>query len=407
MGGLWALLVLALVGPAASSPAAAQPRAVVCVRAPSPPVPDLRIGTCWRSELGAGDSQVEPGIFYEDYRLHLDQGESVRISMTAAAPRRLDPRAQVTEEALSVFDPLLEVRSAADGAIVQTADDGPRSLSPTMVFTAPATGDYSIRARTVGPGSGAYELAVEAAIPPRPPIDLLGPVVEATLTSQNPRSDVTAGYRSAYYAFEAGAEERVRLELTSDTARPMMWLHEPPGPVLALSVTNGDNGAEIVAVLHQGGRYVVRVDAAVEDRPTHYALRLARASAAAEQPPVELRYYQPLQGVLALDAAVSLSEWSLQPDFFYRLYGLQVRAGDPVTVDLEANGFDPVLDAGGMSIFGFGAALTDDDSGPGLNSRLVLRPQQSGMVYLRVRSQGLRFGTFSLRASSGALPREP
>jgi hypothetical protein len=71
-----------------------------------------------------------------------------------------------------------------------------------------------------------------------------------------------------------------------------------------------------------------------------------------------------------------------------------------VTVESEA--FDTVLEAGGDTVLGFAAAQSNDDYGDGLNSRLVLRPERSGTVILRVRALGQSTGAFTIRAEPGA-----
>jgi hypothetical protein len=90
--------------------------------------------------------------------------------------------------------------------------------------------------------------------------------------------------------------------------------------------------------------------------------------------------------------------------YFYRLYTLPMKAGETVTIDLKAESFDPVLDAGVLSPLGFALARTNDDS-EGTNSRLVLTPTESGTIYLRARSLNAEsLGEYTLIVTEGAPP---
>ena len=102
------------------------------------------------------------------------------------------------------------------------------------------------------------------------------------------------------------------------------------------------------------------------------------------------------------------STTSGNPTFFYRLYALPVNAGETVTIDLKAESFDPVLDAGVMSPLGFAVARSNDDSeGQGTNSRLILTPTEAGTIYVRARSLNSEsLGEYTLMVRSGRPPAD-
>jgi serralysin len=70
---------------------------------------------------------------------------------------------------------------------------------------------------------------------------------------------------------------------------------------------------------------------------------------------------------------------------FHKLYTLKLTAGRAYTIHLASNRFDAFLrleDAGGTQL------AQDDDSGGGLNSQIVYRPQQTGFYRIIATSLG-------------------
>ena len=60
-----------------------------------------------------------------------------------------------------------------------------------------------------------------------------------------------------------------------------------------------------------------------------------------------------------------------------------------------------------MTVLGFAVARTNDDYGGSLNSQFVLRPTDSGIIYIRARSLGLSLGRMQLSVTEGEPPPAP
>ena len=95
--------------------------------------------------------------------------------------------------------------------------------------------------------------------------------------------------------------------------------------------------------------------------------------------------------------ALSSSDYTSIDGSYLEAWELQGRAGEAVTIDLEASAFDPVLYVAGP---GLGETLRDDDGGAGCNSRLSLTFLESGTFRVVASSLGSgQTGTYTLRVS--------
>jgi len=114
---------------------------------PAPAPGSVVIGSTVRGELSADDPQDEYGSYFDAYRFTAEEGERIRITLTSNA-----------------FDPFLYLGRMNGGVFSGewSDDDGLSGLNSLLEFTAPAAGEYVLRARSFGPGStGEYVLTVE------------------------------------------------------------------------------------------------------------------------------------------------------------------------------------------------------------------------------------------------------
>jgi hypothetical protein len=344
----------------------------------------------------SGSAPKNEDRHYDSYRLRLRQGDTVQVDMKSEA-----------------FDSYLDVTAPGAGEPLESHDDiGGGSRDARLRFTAPAAGDYLIRAQGYQGGTGAYTLAAKRRVvapPPRVIAMAAGEDVAGKFSDQSPVDDNDRPY--ALYAFDGRKGERVRIDMVGSDIDPALdlTLEDSPGSP-AFSASNDDGGeglnSRIFAILPESGRYRIKARN-INEASGSYALRLqVYPPAGPPRPPRALRREAPTLGRLAFDepgTEMGLDDAGA-PTFFYRLYTLPMRAGETLTVDLKAESFDPVLDAGIMSPLGFAVARSNDDS-DGTNARLVLSPTESGTITLRARSLNAdSMGEYTLTVTEGAPP---
>jgi hypothetical protein len=391
-------LTLAILG--ASSPAAAQPGPDECLR-PGPGAPrEIRLGGCVRSTIGPDDPKTSNGTPYEDWRLVLEDQQAIQIDMESVASGP-SPAAS--------FDTYLELRRAGEAEPLARNDDRPGSLNSRIVFPANAGGQYIVRARPLFRGGGGdYTLRIGSA--PPPPVSLIdsGPI-ETSVGTDSPPGEM-AGYHWRLFSFDGTSGERVRIDVEAGTPTVLMLLLDQNEVVVATTWAEGRR-ASLMTVLPRAGPYYLRVEVPVAAEPTSLKLNFDRRSEAARQRvPTRIAIGETISGELGLASSVSLIDpagTGAAPSFS-ELFELPLRARETVTVRLESEAFDAVLDIGRMSPRGFVATASDDDSGGGFNARLVRRQRAAGSVYLRVRALGAGAGAFRLSVARGEtpLPRE-
>jgi Bacterial pre-peptidase C-terminal domain len=392
------LLPVLLVTAAASAPAFSQQVDPSCAAVPQGAPRELRSGQCVRSTIDAADPKDDADNHYEDWNLSLAAGEAVQIDMDALAGEPLSDAATAAGETPPFgFDTYLELRRSGADDVIAFNDDREDSVNSTIRFTAAEAGTYVIRARPLFLGSGGYILRVAA--PPAPTIsrplvvgrNMVPPVISGGIT-----------FQFRLFTFEGRAGERVRLNLSREGTGfgTNMRLVGPEGQPLAM-VGEMSESLGIAAILPSAGTY--RVEIRLHDfggGAQSPVLDFERLAVVPARAPRAVRVGEAVDGEITFASPASPDPFGGGP-MFGDLYALRLTGGQAVTVTLESTAFDPALDAGAMSPIGFAAALADDDGGGGLNSKLVLRPESSGTVILRVRSLGNRTGPYRLRVAPG------
>jgi hypothetical protein len=331
----------------------------------------------------------------DSYRLRLRSGESVQVDMKSGA-----------------FDSYLDVLAPgnSDEPLKSNDDIGGGVRDARLRFTASAAGDYVVRAQGYSGGTGAYTLSVarrEVAPPPGIVAIANGADVSGKFDDRSALDDDDHPY--AFYTFDGKAGERVRIDMVStplDSALDLTLEGKAEGEGFSLSNDDGGDGlnARIFAILPESGRYRVKARN-INQETGSYALALQiYPPAGPPAPPRQLRREAPTIGRLSFDDSDLQMAYddSGNASYFYRLYALPMQAGETLTIELKAEGFDPVLDAGVMSPLGFAVARTNDDA-DGTNSRLTLTPTEAGTIYLRARSLNAEsMGEYTLNVTEGA-----
>jgi len=390
-GRLGPLLLASAAAGALAWPATAWAQEAACPARP----PAVAIGDAVGGDLASTDGRRDDRLA-DCYRLPLRQGDMVQVDLVA-----------------SQFDAFLDVSAPGASDPLKENDDAPGGgRNARLNFVAPASGDYLIRAQGLSGGTGSYVLSVtrRAMAPPPPSLPLAaGREMQGHLDDKSPKTDEGRPY--ALYGFEGHAGSRIRIDMTSETLDSVVELkQEDSSGDGEFSATNDDGGdgrnARLWVVLPASGRYTVQARS-LGDEAGDYVLKLTEyGPAGPPPPPATLTRGGPVQGRLSFeDAGLQAgTDDSGAITYFYRLYALPMSAGETVTVDMRADDFDPVLDAGVMSPLGFASARSNDDS-DGTNARLVLTPSESGTIYLRARSLNAeKLGDFTLAVAAGTAP---
>lgn len=366
------------------------PAAASAQPAPRP----IAIGATVNGTLSESDPELGDR-HYDSYRIRLGKGEAIQADMKSEA-----------------LDSFLDVIAAGGDEALKSHDDiGGGSRDARLRFVAPDAGEYILRAQGFSGGTGAYTLSVQRRqIAPPPQVLPLDAEGEASgrFTESSPLDDEDHPY--ALYSFDGKKGERVRIDMVgAEGIDPQLELSlEEQG----FKASNDDGGeglnSRIFTILPRDGSYRLRARSLNSEAGT-YSLRVQRfAPAGPPQPPGRLRRDAPTLGRLSFDDAgleMAVDEEG-NPTFFYRLYALPVTAGETITIELKAESFDPVLDAGVMSPLGYAVARTNDDTeGQGTNSRLVITPTEAGTIYIRARSLNAdSLGEYTLMVREGRPP---
>jgi len=370
--------------------------------APSAGPTEIQIGQPVRSTIDEQDPQ-EDNRYYEEYILTLAKDDVIRVEMEAD---RNTPPLNPDGRPIDTYLEILPQGNRAGG--VRNDDRGIGDLNSRIIFTAPESGLYVIRAQGFYRHRGAYVLTVSSlgrAVPPR--------LLERDRGTGRFGPDSAVGeeggqaFRYIDYSFSGARDERVRLRLDAGEAEGRLELRAPDRSVLVQDIgLGGDSMADLFAVLPEAGTYTVRARAP-SDAEVDYVLELTRGRAARPDEVLRLTLDREESSTLTIDSPIRRPPDRARIFYFYQDYELVVQSGQPVTIELNADSFDPILEAGVMSPIGFAMAMQNDDTN-GLNSQLVLRPDRTGVVRVRVRSLGPAVGAYTLTATAGLpRPRQP
>jgi len=421
LGTMVAAFAVSTVFPTAAH--GAQDAAPASAPVQPPPARPIAMGQSISSSIDAGQGRA-----VEDFLLRLEANQGVIIDLVspappsggapttdatpARAPSSTPDTSPAPADAPMGFDTHLELRRLGAAATLATNDDrGDGTLNSRIIFTAPAAGDYVIRVTPLGDQIeedelSSFQLSVTA-LPPAPaPREFTGDRVEGSLDQNSPISE-SFGRPARYDAYwiQGAAGERIQIDMVSTGQGPGLQLVNEAARVVASNVGRNQTKATLITVLPEAGQYRVRAQTP-DGQAVRYSLNLARATESLAEEPGRIGIGETAQGTLNLRSAAKLrADGSGQIDYFYKLYALDVQAGETITVSLDSADFDATLDAGRPTTLGFDTQISDNNSGEGNNARLVLQPLLSGTVHLRARSSRIAAGSFTLSVVRGLPPR--
>lgn len=231
---------------------------------------------------------------------------------------------------------------------------------------------------------------------------------------------LSAGEYIDSYTFQGRAGQRIRVEMSSGAIDAYLLLTGPDGFQQENDdIATGNLNSRLEVTLPADGTYTIGATSAGPAEAGAYRLSLAGAGsggqAAAPNRPAAgqgqaaapssgngtLRPGQSVSGALAQ------GDGQLNSGEFTDTYTMQVTAGVPVELRLSSSQFDTYLMVRGPGDF---SEDNDDDQGASgtTNSRLTVRPTQSGTMTVRVTSfEAGETGAYQLNVGGASSPANP
>lgn len=357
----------------------------------------------------------EGGRRFDEYRLQITSGDIVRIDMEAV----------VTRTGTSILDSVLTVSDDEPQRRPLPTQNDREDETRNAQFYYQATRDITLIVRAGGTpalgGESAVALAARGVHGPyrlratrlaraasQPPTQPLPGDAVGDMLGESSGLVVAWGraFRQNVYRFSGTNGDRARIEMTSTAFPVRLQLVTPAGIVIGTSTGGTDPTARLAVVLGGGpGDYSIRAQGPI-DASGHFALELKLRPQPVIPPPERIAIGERERDRLdpETSAAGTRSPRFAGSTYFYRDYALELRKDEVVTIRLTSTDFDPVLEVGGMTVFGFAPFMANDDAEEGdapLNSRLVVRSPARGTALVRVRSLGAATGAYELRVERG------
>lgn len=331
--------------------------------APRPPRPgSLRLGQTVRGALSGGDPETSQGAPYDAWRFRARQGERFAVAMDAED-----------------FDSLVRVGRGEGEGFEELAfnDDGADSgLNARLTFTAPADGDYLIRATAVGSGAqGDYRLSLMEGPPPIPAqTTRIGETVEGELTSDDAKG--ASGTPADAWRFSGREGQRVRITLSSADFDTYLQLFDAADASLGEDDDGAGDGtnSSLTHTLAADGEYRVEVRAFSEGTGD-YTLKIEEV--APPPPPTAIQPGAPVQGSVG---ETSATDDQSRPIVDYVFTGTE---GQRVQAIMRSGDFDTYLRIGKAGDDFAMLAEDDDGLGEGTDSRLNFTLPEDGDYVIR------------------------
>lgn len=311
------------------------------------------------------------GPHYDNHTIRLEAGTRYRISVDSSA-----------------LDTVAQLYRAGTSEPVAQNDDG-EGLNPRISYTAPATGDYTLRVLGFSAeGRGAYTASV-ATLPPLQP----GVPVPWSTRGRIDNDDASAGAEGPHYdeyTLHLEAGHRYVLRVNASDFDPKAELRRAGEDDIVAENDDGDDGlnSRISFAPQETGDYTLRVVPLANDGHGTY-----RASAEMAPPlPPPLTMFQRMsamvfriyEGALTNADGEGGSNGARVDDYLVHFDRNQERL---IMLDSPTeHGFDPVVQVLPASNRDGEPLASNDDSGGTLNSLLQFKAEEAGDYIIRVTS---------------------
>ncbi len=330
-------------------------------RAPRPS--GIRVGQTLSGDLTDRDPEQDDGGRYDAFAFRAAEGQRFVATLES-----------------DDFDPVVLVGRMRGPDFVELSrnDDGPDAgLNSRLVFTAPAAGEYVIRATSFSDGEGRYRVGLEEGPPPAPSKPLaVGDAVEGTLGSQSGTND--DGQRADLYRFTGRAGQRVAVEMKSDDFDAYLTLRRlSDNAVLAQDDDGLGSGldARIAHTLDADGDYLIEARGFSDRAEGDYELSLAEIPP--PPPPTAATFGQTIEGEISDDDPQGDNGRR------YDAYAFSGTEGQRVQVIMRSGDLDAVLEVGEAGDDFTALASDDDGLAEGTDSRLNFTVPETGEYVIR------------------------
>ena len=381
----------------------------------------IRVGQSLTGRLVQTDQKFSDGSRYKLYAFVGNKGDTVAVDLTS-----------------DDFDANLLVADAAGNSLARN-DDGGERCNARLTFVPPATGNYRVYANSSAQAElGEYHISLARGAA-RAAADTVcrgfgrvaglievGQTITGDLTSEDPEFTGDSTYFERW-VLPVKPNQSFTVDLESNDFDAYLILTRGRGDKL---VENDDGGGSCNARLVYTAQddHPLRVVVNTASQPKrhqtgHFTLRVSEGESTVETKG-NCRFTTPTNAVQTLQAtstrqasAVSVirvgetvngsltSSDSLYPDkTYFKFYQFTAPVGQPVTIDLSSDDFDPVLIVRGEDL---DASIINDDGGPGCASRVSRTFPSAGPYRILVNttaSPERQTGRFSLSITQGTKP---
>ncbi|MGH7521118.1 MAG: PPC domain-containing protein [Gemmatimonadales bacterium] len=373
----------------------------------------IRLGQTVTGRLVSTDQKFSDGSRYKMYAFVGNKGDTVAVDLSS-----------------DDFDANLLVADGSGNTLMRNDDSGEK-CNARLSFVPPATGNYRVYANSSAQAElGEYKLTVRRGRAAAAADTVcrgfgvvagmieVGQTVTGTLTSDDPLLPSDSTYYERWI-LPVKPNQAFTVDLVSDDFDAFVWLTRGRGDKI---VDNDDGGGGCNARLvytaqddhplrvvvntasqprRQTGRFTLRVTEGESTTETKGNCRFtspATASVASAASVTTVRVGETVNGALT-------GRDSLYPDTtYYKVYQFTAPAGQPITIDLASDDFDPVLIVRGDDLDN---SIIDYDSGPGCSARISRPFPSRGPYRVLVNTTSdpkKQTGRFSLSITQGSKP---
>ncbi|MFN7390684.1 PPC domain-containing protein [Brevundimonas sp.] len=345
-------------------------------RGPAPPPPrptPIRLGSTIDGAISDADPEHDgadqfSSYLYDAYSFTAREGDRIAVTLQSDA-----------------FDPIVRVGGMALSGLweeLAANDDRPGGgdLNSYLVFTAPADGEYLIRAAPLsGTQTGAYTIGIAEA---PPPISIQAIGIGATIDGQLVDGDgqTDAGQIADGYTFEGRAGQRVIVTMSSDEFDTWLDLYAGEGGGQYLVDSDDDGAGEgtnsrLTYTLLGDGLYTVHARGFSEDGRGDYEITLTEA--VPDPDPTPLAFGATIEG------EISSSDPRDDDNRGFDAFRITGQEGNRIQVIMRSGDFDTFLQIGSPEGDFYALASDDDGLGEGTDSRLNYILPSTGDFILR------------------------
>lgn len=356
---------------APSRPATEQPAPHMTAADDSEGTP-IRVGETAAGALTESDAVWGNHGRFDLYRFQANEEDRLLVELTSD---EFDAYLVVGDRAGGIFNPTWE------------DDDGGSALDARVRFTAPRTGTYWILAQSYSESAtGSYVLSVSVAPPPAAAVAIApGASIDGRLEDTDRYDDIEQRYFDAY-TLEAEAGRRYMVRMESIELDSYLMLGQGAGEAFDETTRNDDGGggydARIIFAPRASGVYTIRASAYGGGPAGAYTLSVTEMAPPAPLVVAPLTVGEPASGSLGLSDRID------GDGSFYDVYSFNGTEGDRVSITMRSDAFDSHLAVGEPAEGDdeFWGEYSDDDSGGGLDARVVATLWRTGEYHIHARS---------------------